>query len=57
MVTRLKMFVIAALLAAGLPAAAMAAYSCAARIRALSRRLRADQGAAVFEPCVGRCVW
>jgi hypothetical protein len=29
MVTRLKMFVIAALLAAGLPAAAMAAYHCA----------------------------
>jgi hypothetical protein len=31
--------------------------SLCARIRALSRRLRADQGAAVFEPCVGRCVW
>jgi hypothetical protein len=29
MVTRLKMFVVAALLAAGLPSAAMAAYRCA----------------------------
>ena len=29
MVTRLKMFVIAAVLAAGLPGAAMAAYQCA----------------------------